>query len=168
MQEQTTISAIEELKPWFHNLHLSNGAQTAPEHPLGDFPASEWRQLVSHLLANLTGWSADIGCNAGFYSFELVRRGAMVTAINVDGHYLQQARWAAREFGLEERITFKQMQVYELARVNETYDLVWFMGGFLSSSLSFSRAQHCRAQGEAIDGVSDSDHTGRTHERDKF
>jgi len=52
--------------------------------------------------ANLTGWSAvDIGCNAGFYSFELVRRGAMVTAINVDGHYLQQARWAAREFGLE-------------------------------------------------------------------
>jgi len=28
MQEQTTISAIEELKPWFHNLHLSNGAQT--------------------------------------------------------------------------------------------------------------------------------------------
>jgi len=119
MQEQTTISAIEELKPWFHNLHLSNGAQTAPEHPLGDFPANKWRQLASHLPANLTGWSAvDIGCNAGFYSFELVRRGAMVTAINVDGHYLQQARWAAREFGLEERITFKQMQVYELARVN--------------------------------------------------
>jgi tRNA (mo5U34)-methyltransferase len=55
----------------------------------------------------------------------------MVTAINVDGHYLQQAHWAAREFGLEERITFKQMQVYELARVNETYALVWFMGGFL-------------------------------------
>ena len=44
------------------------------------------------------------------------------------------------------------MQVYELARVNETYDLVWFMGGFLSSSLSFSRAQYSRAQGAAIDG----------------
>ena len=50
MQEQTTISAIEELKPWFHNLHLSNGAQTAPDHPLGDFPANKWRQLASHLL----------------------------------------------------------------------------------------------------------------------
>ena len=75
MQEQTTISAIEELKPWFHNLHLSNGAQTAPDHPLGDFPANKWRQLAFHLPANLTGWSAvDIGCNAGFYSFELVRR----------------------------------------------------------------------------------------------
>jgi len=141
MQGQTTISAIEELKPWFHNLHLSNGAQTAPDHPLGDFPANKWRQLASHLPANLTGWSAvDIGCNAGFYSFELVRRGAMVTAINVDGHYLQQARWAAREFGLEERITFKQMQVYELARVNETYDLVWFMVVFYHLRYPFSRS----------------------------
>jgi len=169
MQEQTTISAIEELKPWFHNLHLSNGAQTAPDHPLGDFPANKWRQLASHLPANLTGWSAvDIGCNAGFYSFELVRRGAMVTAINVDGHYLQQARWAAREFGLEERITFKQMQVYELARVNETYDLVWFMGGFLSSSLSFSRAQYSRAQGEAIDSFPDPHYAGQTDERGRF
>ena len=152
MQEQTTISAIDEL-------HLPNGAQTAPDHPLGDFPANKWRQLASHLPANLTGWSAvDIGCNAGFYSFELVRRGAMVTAINVDGHYLQQARWAAREFGLEERITFKQMQVYELARVNETYALVWFMGGFLSSSLSFS--QYSRAQGEAIDSFPDPHYAG--------
>ena len=92
----------------------------------------------------------------------------MVTAINVDGHYLQQARWAAREFGLEERISFKQMQVYELARVNETYDLVWFMGGFLSSSLSFSRAQYSRAQGEAIDSFPDPHYAGQTDERGRF
>ncbi|HEY1235161.1 MAG TPA: TIGR04290 family methyltransferase [Candidatus Binatia bacterium] len=131
MQQQTTISAIDEFKPWFHNLHLPNGAQTAPDHPLGDFPANKWRQLSPHIPSNLTGWSViDIGCNAGFYSFELVRRGAIVTAIDVDNHYLQQARWAARQFGLEERITFKQMQVYELARLKETYDLVWFMGVF--------------------------------------
>jgi tRNA (mo5U34)-methyltransferase len=96
MQGQTTISAVEKLKPWFHNLHLLNGAQTAPDHPLGDFPANKWRQLASHLPANLTDWSAvDIGCNAGFYSFELVRRDAMVTATDVDGRYLQQARCGA-------------------------------------------------------------------------
>lgn len=131
MQQQTTTSVVDELKPWFHNLHLPNGAETAPDHPLGDFPANKWRQLSTHIPSNLSGWSViDIGCNAGFYSFELVRRGAVVTAIDVDSHYLQQARWAAREFGLEERITFKQMQVYELARFNETYDLVWFMGVF--------------------------------------
>jgi len=50
-----------------------------PDHPLGDFPANKWRQLASHIPANLTGWSAvDIGCNAGFYSFELVRRVSLV------------------------------------------------------------------------------------------
>jgi tRNA (mo5U34)-methyltransferase len=30
---------IERLGPWFHNLHLPSGEQTAPDHPLGDFPA---------------------------------------------------------------------------------------------------------------------------------
>ena len=87
MQEQSTTTAIDDLKPWFHNLHLPNGAQTAPDHPLGDFPANKWAQLSAHIPSNLTGWSViDIGCNAGFYSFELVRRGAMVTAIDVDSH----------------------------------------------------------------------------------
>jgi hypothetical protein len=31
---------------------------------------------------------------------------------------------------LAQRITFKQMQVYDLARAEESYDLVWFMGVF--------------------------------------
>ena len=30
---------IRTLGPWFHNLHLPDGRQTAPDHPLGDFPA---------------------------------------------------------------------------------------------------------------------------------
>lgn len=70
----------------------------------------------------------DIGCNAGFYSFELARLGAKVTAIDADPRYLRQAEWAAREFGLREQIEFRQSQVYDLARLDESYDLVWFMG----------------------------------------
>jgi tRNA (mo5U34)-methyltransferase len=126
-----TTHRIEELKPWFHNLHLPSGEQTAPEHPLGDFPSFKWQQIAPHLPADLSGWRAiDIGCNAGFYSFELARRGATITAIDIDAHYLQQARWAAEQFDLISRITFKQMQVYDLARSEERYDLVWFMGVF--------------------------------------
>ncbi len=68
---------IAALGPWFHNLHLPDGRQTAPGHPLGDFPSFKWRELAPSLPQDLTGWSAlDIGCNAGFYSFELARRGA--------------------------------------------------------------------------------------------
>ncbi len=126
-----THSAAERLGPWFHNLHLPNGVQTAEDHALGDFHATKWQVLAPHLPERLDGWSAlDIGCNAGFYSFELARRGAHVTGIDVDPHYLQQAQWAAGEFGLLDQITFRQAQVYDLARSEERYDLVLFMGVF--------------------------------------
>ena len=120
---------IAELGPWFHNLHLPDGTQTAPGHFLGDFPTFKWEQIRGHLPADLTGWTAlDIGCNAGFYSFELARRGATVTGIDHDPRYLRQARWAAGRFGLEGRVRFEEKQVYDLAASPETYDLVLFMG----------------------------------------
>lgn len=122
---------LSELAPWFHNLHLPDGTQTAPNHPLGDFPAFKWRQIAPHLPEDLAGWRAlDIGCNAGFYSFELARRGAHVTAIDLDPHYLRQGRWAARQFGLENHIEFREMQVYDLMDSREAYDLVLFLGVF--------------------------------------
>jgi tRNA (mo5U34)-methyltransferase len=123
--------AIRNLEPWFHNLHLPDGTQTAPDHRLGDFPRFKWKQIAPHVPADLKGWHAlDIGCNAGFYSFELAMRGAKVVGIDVDPHYLKQARWAARQFGLEDSIEFRQMQVYQLAHSEEVFDLVLFMGVF--------------------------------------
>lgn len=119
------------LQPWFHNLHLPDGTQTAPGHPLGDFPAYKWQELATVLPADMSGWRAlDIGCNAGFYSFELARRGAQVTAIDTNLHYLAQARWAAGLYGLERQIEFRQMQVYALADQPQRYDLVLFLGVF--------------------------------------
>jgi tRNA (mo5U34)-methyltransferase len=118
-----------ELGPWFHNLHLPGGRQTAPDHPLGDFPAWKWAEIGPSLPEDLAGARAlDIGCNAGFYSFELARRGAEVLAIDVDPHYLRQARWAAAELGLEDRIELRQMAVYDLARLDESFDVVLFLG----------------------------------------
>jgi tRNA (mo5U34)-methyltransferase len=124
-------SEIAALGPWFHNLHLPDGTETAPTHFLGDFPRYKWEALAPHLPAQLGGWTAlDIGCNAGYYSFELARRGAQVTGIDLDPHYLRQARWAARQLGLENTIEFRQLQVYDLAGEKAQYDLVLFMGVF--------------------------------------
>ena len=121
--------AIAALQPWFHNLHLPGGVQTAPAHEYGDFPMFKWVQIAPHVPEDLHGWTAlDIGCNAGFYSFELARRGAQVTAIDIDPHYLRQARWAAGVLGLSDRIEFRRMQIYELMKLPEQYDLVWLMG----------------------------------------
>jgi tRNA (mo5U34)-methyltransferase len=131
MMSTATASDIAGLGPWFHNLHLPDGRRTAPDHPLGDFPACKWDQIGPALPADLSGWTAlDVGCNAGFYSFELARRGAQITAVDIDPHYLRQARWAAREFGLEARIRLQQRQIYALAEDAERYDLVLFMGVF--------------------------------------
>ncbi|GJG87485.1 methyltransferase, TIGR04290 family protein [Gemmatimonadetes bacterium T265] len=120
---------ILALGPWFHNLHLPDGAQTAPGSPLGDFPRFKWLELAPHLPADLAGWTAlDVGCNAGFYAFELARRGARVTGIDVEPLFLRQAEWAAREFGLADRVAFRRMAVYDLPRLGERFDLVLFMG----------------------------------------
>jgi len=122
---------IAALGPWFHNLHLPDGTQTAPDHSLGDFPDFKWRKISPFIPSDLSGWHVlDVGCNAGFYSFELARRGALVSAIDINPLYLRQAHWAAKHLGLADRITFQRRQVYDLARDHTRFDLVWFMGVF--------------------------------------
>ena len=118
---------IEALGPWFHNLRL-RGLQTAPEHFLGDYPEVKYAGFRAALPEDMTGKSVlDIGCNAGFYSFEMKRRGASrVVGIDTDPGYLQQARFAADVQKLE--VDFRQLAVWEVARLGERFDLVIFMG----------------------------------------
>lgn len=127
--QRALLEDIERLGPWFHNLHLPDGMQTAPGHLLGDFPAVKWLQIAPCIPADLRGWRVlDIGCNAGFYTFELASRGARVLAIDIDPHYLEQASWAARQLGLAARIELRRASVYELGQAREQFDLVCFMG----------------------------------------
>ena len=133
MSLTTTASGLPHevaaLGPWFHNLHLPNGVRTAPEHPLGDFPSYKWRELAGSLPGDLSGCRAlDIGCNAGYYTFELARRGADVVGIDHDPHFLTQARWAAEQLGVSAQVELRQMDVYDLARTSETFDVVLFLG----------------------------------------
>lgn len=120
---------LAALGPWFHNVHLPGGAQTAPDHPLGDFPRFKWEQIAPCLPSALEGWRVlDVGCNAGFYSLELARRGALVTAIDIEDRYLAQADWVLRRWDLRDRVALRRQSVYALARGDERWDLVWFMG----------------------------------------
>src|SRR5206468_10509008 len=48
--------------------------------------------------------------------------------IDVDPHYLRQAQWAAKQFNVTDRVSFRRMQVYDLAGMNEQFDLVLFLG----------------------------------------
>lgn len=123
------LADLRRLGPWFHNLHLPGGVQTAPEHPLGDFPSYKWKVVAEHIPERLDGWTAlDVGCNAGFYTFELARRGAEVVGVDHDERYLAQARWAAERLDLADRVELRRGEVYDLGRSTERWDLVLFMG----------------------------------------
>jgi len=115
------------LGDWFHNLDL-NGVRTAPNHFLYDYPNNKWQRFKHAVPQDLTGRSVlDIGCNGGFYSLEMKRRGAeRVLGIDFDDRYLAQARFAAEVTGLD--IELRKLSVYDVATLGEQFDVVLFMG----------------------------------------
>ena len=125
--KEALASQISSLGPWFHNLVLA-GISTAPEHFLGDYPNVKFLSFRDAIPLDLTGKSVlDIGCNAGFYSLEMKRRGASrVLGIDTDEHYLRQARFAAEIEDAD--VQFLRMPVWNIADLNEKFDLVIFMG----------------------------------------
>jgi tRNA (mo5U34)-methyltransferase len=120
---------VETLAPWFHNIDLGGGITTAPDHFLGDYPNFKYARFADALPADLTGKSVlDIGCNAGFYSVEMAKRGAArVLGIDEDDRYLEQARLVADTLG-HPRIEFRKLSVYDVGGLRERFDLVIFMG----------------------------------------
>lgn len=118
---------IRALRPWFHNLELG-GIQTAPDHFLGDYPRKKWRLFEHVVPSDLHGMTVlDVGCNAGFYSLEMKRRGAdRVVGLDTDTRYLAQAELAAEVEGLD--LELRRMSVYQLPALRERFDLVLFLG----------------------------------------
>lgn len=128
-QDSELTDRIAELGEWFHNIDL-NGVPTAPHHFLGDYPRVKWKDIARVFPEDMTGATVlDLGCNAGFYSIEMKRRGAgRVLGVDVDDRYLNQARFAARVLGLD--IEFEKRSVYDADRIRGQFDYVLFMGVF--------------------------------------
>src|SRR4051794_33458160 len=105
---------IRALGPWFHNLRI-HGIETAPDHFLGDYPQIKFAGFRDAIPADLSGKSVlDIGCNGGFYSLEMKRRGAArVVGIDTDERYLRQARFAAAMEDAD--VEFLRMPVWDVA-----------------------------------------------------
>jgi len=127
LTEEQIQKRVDELGPWFHNINLK-GVQTAPHHFLGDYPSFKFRNFAHAIPEDLTGKTVlDIGCNGGFYSIEMKRRGAArVVGIDSDDDYLRQARFAAEVMG--HAIEFRNLSVYDVAQLGEKFDVVIFMG----------------------------------------
>ncbi len=127
MNREQIAREVEKLGPWFHNMDLG-GVQTAPTHFLGDYPRMKFARFEHAIPKDLRGKTVlDIGCNAGFYSIEMKRRGAeRVVGIDSSETYLEQARFVSRVTGLD--VELRNLDVYDVARLGEKFDLVLFMG----------------------------------------
>jgi len=127
LSKEEIRTRVEALGPWFHNIDL-RGVHTAPAHFLGDYPAVKWRRFSDAIVPDLRGRSVlDIGCNAGFYSIEMKRRGAdRVLGIDANEEYLDQARFAAEVSGFD--IEFRKLSVYDVGALGERFDIVLFLG----------------------------------------
>ena len=130
MTTDTLERQVAALAPWFHNIDLGQGIHTAPDHFLGDYPRFKYARFADALPADLTGKSVlDIGCNAGFYSVEMKKRGAArVLGIDSDDRYLDQARLATATLGFGDGVEFRNLSVYDVGALGEKFDLVIFMG----------------------------------------
>ncbi|HEV7700640.1 MAG TPA: DUF1698 domain-containing protein [Pyrinomonadaceae bacterium] len=117
MTQEEILSKVEELGPWFHCIDLGEGVLTK-HHTVAaedaDHPVGTWRKIEPHLPVDLTGKTVlDVGCNAGFYSFEAKRRGAeRVVAFDAQRRQIRQGLFVADVLELD--VEFSRKSVYDL------------------------------------------------------
>ncbi|CAN5880947.1 hypothetical protein BH18ACI4_BH18ACI4_07870 [soil metagenome] len=132
MTREEILAELKRLAPWFHSIDLGGGIVTKTESVMGepiDHPNEPWQVIQRCLPGDLGGKSLlDVGCNAGFYSFESKRRGA-TRVLGVDGQrqHIRQALFVRRVLGLD--LEFRRMNVYELdQRTLGQFDITLALG----------------------------------------
>lgn len=132
MTRDEILSELKRLEPWFHRIDLGDGLYTKTESIMGepvDHPQGPWQTIQRILPRDLAGKTVlDVGCNAGFYSFEAKRRGAK-RVLGVDGQrqHVRQGLFVRKVLGLD--VEFRRVNVYELnPRITEQFDITLALG----------------------------------------
>jgi tRNA (mo5U34)-methyltransferase len=131
-QEMSAISIDEARKlvashHWKHSFEIVPGLVTKGDFSFID--SSELLDRVYGIPRDLSGMKAlDIGALDGIHSFELERRGASVTAIDIQKPDSTGFNIAKRIIG--SRAEYVQGSVYELSRLFdlESFDIILFFG----------------------------------------
>jgi tRNA (mo5U34)-methyltransferase len=132
MKREEILSRIDRLGPWFHCIELGDGLLTKTASAVGEpveHPRPTWEKVRACLPEDVSGKSVlDVGCNAGFYSVELKRRGAgRVVGVDSQRNLIRQAAFVRDALGLD--IEYQRLSVYDLdPRESGQFDVVLALG----------------------------------------
>ncbi|HZT60532.1 MAG TPA: DUF1698 domain-containing protein [Pyrinomonadaceae bacterium] len=132
MTREEILSRIDKLGPWFHRIELGGGVVTKTESAVGEpveHPRPTWEKVRACLPEDVSGKDVlDVGCNAGFYSVELKRRGARrVVGVDSQRNLIRQAAFVRDALGLD--IEYRRLSVYDLdPRATGQFDIVLALG----------------------------------------
>ena len=127
---------IRELGPWYQDIQLADSVSTKSVEGVGlvysghDIPAPLWRELAPRLPALRGKRVLDIGCNAGYMSFECKKLGAeYVLGIDDDSSssssFIAQAEFCREALGLD--VDFRRISFLEFDP-ERAFDVVLFCG----------------------------------------
>lgn len=132
MTREEILAELQRLEPWFHRIDLGDGLYTKTESVMGepvDHPLGPWQTIQALLPSDLRDKTLlDVGCNAGFYSFEAKRRGAS-RVLGVDGQrqHVRQGLFVRKVLDLD--VEFRRLNVYELhPRTVGQFDITLALG----------------------------------------
>jgi len=119
---------IKELGPWRHDIELQNGIRTRSDRLPGYDAEGRWKSLISRMFPeDMTGLTVlDVGCNTGFYSIKMKKRGAKrVVAIDNAEKNIRQAAFLSEWYNVKLEIIKKDLLEYVLT-TNEQFDYIIF------------------------------------------
>ncbi|SVC58528.1 uncharacterized protein METZ01_LOCUS311382 [marine metagenome] len=127
---------LEQNNTWYHTINI-NGIQ-----PKNTRTSSKYQMWVSQVIPyDLTGKNIlDVGCADGFYSFLCEQRNAnRILAIDYEGFDIQKKmsesekeininNFELHKKFLDSKVEYRNLDVYDIDLINETFDFVLFFG----------------------------------------
>ena len=112
---QKKVTELSEIQPWNHNYMLPGGIETNPGTQVSQGKNLIKFKRLEPLLdfINLKDINVlDIGCNEGFFSLEMAKKGAHVLGLDIDLHRIQKARYIKSLLGADKQVSFNQIDIY--------------------------------------------------------
>ncbi len=127
---------FEQNNTWYHAMNI-NGIQ-----PKNTRTSSQYQMWISQVIPDdLTGKNIlDVGCADGFYSFLCEQRNAnRILAIDYEGFDIQKKmsesekeininNFELHKKFLDSKVEYRNLDVYDIDLINETFDFVLFFG----------------------------------------